>query len=157
MTERVRILLTTVGDCKMRADRQPTGGFAVQDIANKVAVVTGGANGIGRGIVEALLEADARVVIADVEQPVLEATVAELAGRGDVLGVRTDVSDPARVEALAATVFDRTAPATCSSTTPESRRAVEVSRGSRSPTTGAGASASTSSASPTGCTRSCPA
>jgi NAD(P)-dependent dehydrogenase (short-subunit alcohol dehydrogenase family) len=91
----------------MRPDRQPTGGFAVQDIANRVAVVTGGANGIGRGIVEALLEAHARVVIADVEQPVLEATVAELAGAGDVVGVRTDVSDPASVESLAATVFDR--------------------------------------------------
>ena len=51
----------------------------------KVAVVTGGANGIGRGIVEALLDEGARVVIADVEQPVLERTVAELAGsrRGD--------------------------------------------------------------------------
>jgi NAD(P)-dependent dehydrogenase (short-subunit alcohol dehydrogenase family) len=79
----------------------------VRDIADKIAVVTGGANGIGRGLVEALLEADARVVIADIEQPVLDATVAELTGRGEVIGIRTDVSDPASTEALAATVFDR--------------------------------------------------
>jgi len=76
-------------------------------LAGKVAVVTGGAGGIGRGIVEALLEDGVRVVIADVEEPVLERTVAELRERGDVIGVRTDVSDPASVELLAASVFER--------------------------------------------------
>lgn len=79
----------------------------MRDLHGKVAVVTGGANGIGRGIVEALLDEGARVVIADVEAPVLDATVAELAGRGEVSGIRTDVSDPESVDALAAAVFDR--------------------------------------------------
>jgi NAD(P)-dependent dehydrogenase (short-subunit alcohol dehydrogenase family) len=79
----------------------------VRDLAGKVAVVTGGANGIGRGIVEALLDEGARVVIADIETPVLETTVAELSSRGDVIGIRTDVSDPESVEALADAVFDR--------------------------------------------------
>jgi NAD(P)-dependent dehydrogenase (short-subunit alcohol dehydrogenase family) len=78
----------------------------MREVTGKVAVVTGGANGIGRGIVEALLEAGARVVIADVEQPVLERTVAELQDRGDVVGIRTDVSDLASVDALAASVFE---------------------------------------------------
>lgn len=72
-----------------------------------VAVVTGGANGIGRAIVEALLDEGATVVIADIEEPVLAATVEALAGRGDVSGVRTDVSDPASFEALAEAVFDQ--------------------------------------------------
>jgi NAD(P)-dependent dehydrogenase (short-subunit alcohol dehydrogenase family) len=79
---------------------------ALQDLAGRVAVVTGGANGIGRGLVEALLEEGARVVVADVEAPVLERTVAELADRGDVRGIVTDVSDFASVDALAARVFD---------------------------------------------------
>ncbi len=79
----------------------------MDDIAGRVAVVTGGAGGIGRGIVEALLEQGARVVVADVEEPVLERTVAELGDRGDIEGVRTDVSDFASVDALAATVFAR--------------------------------------------------
>lgn len=77
------------------------------DLRERVAVVTGGANGIGRGIVEALLDEGARVVIADVEESVLDRTVSELSGRGEVVGVRTDVSDFGSVEALAKTVFDR--------------------------------------------------
>jgi NAD(P)-dependent dehydrogenase (short-subunit alcohol dehydrogenase family) len=79
----------------------------VEDLEGKVAVVTGGAAGIGRGIVEALIDEGARVVIADIEAPVLDAAVAELGMRGDVLGVVTDVSDSSSVEALAGRVFDR--------------------------------------------------
>jgi len=77
------------------------------DLSGKVAVVTGGAAGVGRGIVEALLGEGARVVIADIEQPVLDAAVGELAGRGEVTGIATDVSDPGTVEALADAVFAR--------------------------------------------------
>jgi len=79
----------------------------ITDVRDKVAVVTGGANGVGRGIVEALLEEGARVVIADIEEPVLDRAVSELTDRGEVTGVRTDVSDAASVEMLAKTVFDR--------------------------------------------------
>jgi NAD(P)-dependent dehydrogenase (short-subunit alcohol dehydrogenase family) len=77
------------------------------DLRGKVGVVTGGAAGVGRGLVEALLGEGARVVIADIEEPVLDATVAELGARGEVTGVRTDVSDFGSVDALAKTVFDR--------------------------------------------------
>ncbi len=67
----------------------------MENVKGKVAVVTGGASGIGRGIVHALLAEGATVVIADVESSALQATVADLAERGDVSGVHTDVSDPA--------------------------------------------------------------
>ncbi len=76
------------------------------DLKGKVAVVTGGAGGIGRGIAEALLEEGAKVVIADVEAPVLEATTRELSNKGEVRGVVTDVSSFESVDALAASVFD---------------------------------------------------
>jgi len=77
----------------------------MRDLVGKVAVVTGGAHGIGRGIIEALLEERAKVVIADIERPVLQSTVAELSGRGEVRGVVTDVSSFNSVEALADKVF----------------------------------------------------
>lgn len=77
----------------------------LRDLRGRVAVVTGGAHGIGRAIVEALLDEGAEVVIADIEAPVLEATVAELADRGAVSGVPTDVSDAASMGALADRVF----------------------------------------------------
>ena len=74
-------------------------------IDGAVAVVTGGASGIGKGIVRALLRRGARVVIADVEEPVLEQAVGELSPLGPVEGVRTDVSDEESVTALAEHVF----------------------------------------------------
>ena len=77
----------------------------MEDLAGKIAVVTGGAAGIGRGIVGALLDEGCRVVIADIEAPVLTETVAELSERGDVRGVLCDVSDPASVEVLAHEVY----------------------------------------------------
>jgi NAD(P)-dependent dehydrogenase (short-subunit alcohol dehydrogenase family) len=77
----------------------------LDDLNGRVAVVTGGAAGIGRGITESLLEEGARVVIADVEEPVLQAAVKELDDVGAVRGVMTDVSSADSVEALAADVF----------------------------------------------------
>jgi NAD(P)-dependent dehydrogenase (short-subunit alcohol dehydrogenase family) len=78
----------------------------MNDFAGKVAVVTGGASGIGEGLVEALLREDAKVVIADVEQAVLDETVARLSSIGEVSGVVTDVSRPESVEACAQRVYD---------------------------------------------------
>jgi NAD(P)-dependent dehydrogenase (short-subunit alcohol dehydrogenase family) len=73
------------------------------DLAGKVAVVTGGASGIGKGIAARLRAEGAQVVIADIQADALEAAAAELGADG----VPTDVSDPASVQALAAAVLDR--------------------------------------------------
>jgi NAD(P)-dependent dehydrogenase (short-subunit alcohol dehydrogenase family) len=82
-------------------------GRRVEDLNGRVAVVTGGAAGIGRGITEALLEEGARVVVADIEEPVLQLAVKELGDVGEVRGVVTDVSSPDSVEALASDVYAR--------------------------------------------------
>lgn len=79
----------------------------MDDLKGRVAVVTGGAAGIGRGICEALLQDGARVVVADIEEPVLQVALKELAEEGEVRGVLTDVSSAESVEALAADVFAR--------------------------------------------------
>ena len=75
-------------------------------IGGSTAVVTGGASGIGMGIAKALLRRGATVVIADIEEPVLERAVGELSPLGPVEGVPTDVSDEASVTALADHVFE---------------------------------------------------
>ena len=75
------------------------------DIADTVAVVTGGAGGIGKGIVGALLRRDATVVIADIEADTIDATCAEFSSLGKVSGFTTDVTDEDSVAALADHVF----------------------------------------------------
>ena len=75
------------------------------EIDGMVAVVTGGAGGIGRGIVGALLRRGVTVVIADVEQGAIDAAVADLASLGKVSGHRTDVSDESSVADLADAVY----------------------------------------------------
>jgi NAD(P)-dependent dehydrogenase (short-subunit alcohol dehydrogenase family) len=78
----------------------------MNDFSNKIAVVTGGASGIGRSLVKELLAAGAKVVIGDVEQTALDRVTAEFADAGDILGVVTDVSNPDSVNALADKVYD---------------------------------------------------
>jgi NAD(P)-dependent dehydrogenase (short-subunit alcohol dehydrogenase family) len=78
----------------------------MKDFSGKVAVITGGASGIGLALARACLGEGMRVVIADVEPSALDHATGELSALGTVTGVRTDVSDAESVEALAARVFD---------------------------------------------------
>lgn len=78
----------------------------MKDLTDKVAVVTGGASGIGEGLATALLEERARVVIADIEKEVLDEALDKLASKGEVSGIVTDVAQPESVEACAQQVYD---------------------------------------------------
>jgi len=72
------------------------------NLKDKTAIVTGGARGIGRAIVEQLAEAGAEVVIGDFRQDEAQATANEIqkaTGR-QVRAVRADVTDLKQVEAL---------------------------------------------------------
>ncbi|MDN5872774.1 MAG: SDR family oxidoreductase [Sinobacteraceae bacterium] len=79
----------------------------------QVAVVTGGARGIGRGIVEKLLELGARVVVSDVEQETLSDSAEALARQyGEAIAAYAhDLSQEAGAQALHRATGERFGPA----------------------------------------------
>jgi len=80
----------------------------MQRFQDRVAVVTGGASGIGRASAERFAKAGMKIVLADVEEGALTKTAREMEQAGaTVLAVPTDVSRAADVEALARRALDR--------------------------------------------------
>ena len=71
-------------------------------LLNKVAIVTGGAKGIGRAIAERFAREGARVVVADIDEDAGSAAVQEIGAHGAVRFVRCDVGDKADAENLVA-------------------------------------------------------
>jgi len=68
------------------------------DLGGRFAVVTGGAQGIGRAIVERFLDSGAAVAIWDHDVELVNKTVVALAGRGRVAAMGVDVTDYDDVE-----------------------------------------------------------
>jgi len=68
------------------------------DLSGKNAVVTGGAQGIGRAVVERFLDSGAAVAIWDMDAKLAEKTASELKSRGRVAAVPVDVTKLADVE-----------------------------------------------------------
>lgn len=79
----------------------------MDDLTGKVAVVTGAASGIGLALARRFAADGMRVVLSDIEAPVLEAVADELRATGaDVLPVVTDTSIRDQVDDLAARTID---------------------------------------------------
>lgn len=76
----------------------------MEEFGGKVAVITGGASGVGKAIGARLVREGARVVLADIDQSRLDTTAAEI---GAEAGIAVDVTKEGSVEALAEAVYDR--------------------------------------------------
>lgn len=80
----------------------------MQNFTDKVAVVTGAAEGIGKAIARAAAAEGMKLVLADIDAAALDALAAEFAAADvPVLALRTDVSSPEQVDALADAAFAR--------------------------------------------------
>jgi NAD(P)-dependent dehydrogenase (short-subunit alcohol dehydrogenase family) len=80
----------------------------MKNLQGKVAVITGAAEGIGKGIATRAAAEGMKLVLADINAPKLEVTVAEFKANGvDVFGVPTDVAKEEQVNALAEQAFAR--------------------------------------------------
>lgn len=74
----------------------------MQDLQGKVAVVTGGASGIGNALARRFASEGARIVVGDIEAGPLDAALVALRASGaQAEGVVTDVTDAAQMQALA--------------------------------------------------------
>jgi NAD(P)-dependent dehydrogenase (short-subunit alcohol dehydrogenase family) len=79
----------------------------MKEFAGKVAVVTGGGQGIGRALVERFTDEGMKAVVADVVPDLVEQTTGELRDEGrDVIGVVADVTSLESVEALRDATLD---------------------------------------------------
>jgi NAD(P)-dependent dehydrogenase (short-subunit alcohol dehydrogenase family) len=80
----------------------------VEQLVGRVAVITGGASGIGLAMARRFGAEGMKLVLADVERPALQRAADDLAAQGvEVLAVPTDTSVAADVRALAATAFEQ--------------------------------------------------
>jgi 3-oxoacyl-[acyl-carrier protein] reductase len=77
------------------------------DFSNRVAVVTGAAQGIGLAVVNRILASGGKVSIWDRDQALLDKTVAALARPDAVQGLAVNIADLANVEAATKATLDR--------------------------------------------------
>ena len=80
----------------------------MQQLTDRVAVITGGASGIGFALASTFAGEGMKIVLGDIEVSALDDAVAKLEAAGtEVMGVRTDVSDAAEVQSLADAAVER--------------------------------------------------
>lgn len=81
--------------------------MAADSHGGRVALVTGAAQGIGRGIVDSLRQQAWRIVAADVDPEAGAELIEDLGANGSLAFVATDVGDEASVSSCLATVAER--------------------------------------------------
>jgi NAD(P)-dependent dehydrogenase (short-subunit alcohol dehydrogenase family) len=81
--------------------------MAQEILTGKIAVITGGARGIGYAIAKRLLEEGAKVAICAVNQQSIDSAVTSLSGIGDVFGATADVSRLSDVKRFVAAVVSQ--------------------------------------------------
>ena len=83
--------------------------MSVFSIKDRVAVVTGGAQGLGRALCERLMQEGCKVVIGDIQEDVVKKTAEEISQQlgGEAIGVKVDVTKEAEVSNLIAKAVER--------------------------------------------------
>jgi len=76
------------------------------DLQGRRAVITGGAQGIGRAVAERFLASGATVSLWDRDRALVVSTAEELAGQGAAHAIAADIADPADVEAATAATVE---------------------------------------------------
>ncbi|MEO9209461.1 MAG: SDR family oxidoreductase [Ginsengibacter sp.] len=70
----------------------------MKNLKEKIVLITGGGSGIGKIMTRLMLERKATVVIWDISQANIDATLLELSGKGNVVGFRVDVTNIAQIQ-----------------------------------------------------------
>jgi 3-oxoacyl-[acyl-carrier protein] reductase len=77
-------------------------------LKDKVVIVTGGAQGIGRACALGMADEGAKLVVADINLAAAETTVGEIQGKGkEALALKTDVSSTVDTQAMAKAAVER--------------------------------------------------
>jgi hypothetical protein len=108
-------------DDRMTALAVEAGAARAFDLSGRVAVLTGGASGIGRATAHVLAGAGATVVLGDIDEAGAQTVAKEIEARGGTASARfTDVTDPADVDGLVALPWPPTSGWTSWATSPAS-------------------------------------
>jgi short-subunit dehydrogenase len=82
--------------------------MSTTSLGGGVAVITGAARGLGKGIAQAAAARGMSLVLADIDQNMLAATAAEFTAAGvETFAIPTDVTDPTALDRLAEASYDR--------------------------------------------------
>jgi 3-oxoacyl-[acyl-carrier protein] reductase len=96
------------GKARLATTRAQRSREIMGDLQGRIALVTGGAQGIGRAIAEELAAADATLVLADVNEAKLAETVAEMKAQGiDATAFTVNVSNEESIEAGAKAILEK--------------------------------------------------